>query len=144
VLGRSGETRDKGSESVAPDRRLVAVMDKAAELNGCQSFASGVEVAGGSLNGAPAEEPSLRQALDPRVQAGHRGGGWLRLAGELRWRNWLPDGKRAALSAGEAVVHIQRSSLWLAVTTEVAALQRDCFDAKPILQDPTSEALEMT
>jgi hypothetical protein len=27
---------------------------------------------------------------------------------------------------------------------EVAALQRDCFDAKPILQDPTNEALELT
>jgi hypothetical protein len=28
--------------------------------------------------------------------------------------------------------------------TEVAALQRDYFDAKPILQDLTNEALELT
>jgi hypothetical protein len=29
-------------------------------------------------------------------------------------------------------------------TTEVAALQENCFDAEPILQDPTIEALEST
>jgi hypothetical protein len=29
-------------------------------------------------------------------------------------------------------------------TTEVAALQENCFDAEPILQDPTIEALELT
>jgi hypothetical protein len=29
-------------------------------------------------------------------------------------------------------------------TTEVAALQETCFDAKPILQDPTIAALEPT
>jgi hypothetical protein len=48
------------------------------------------------------------------------------------------------LSGGEAVVHIQRSGYGSPVTTEVAALQRDCFDAKPILQDPTNEALKLT
>ena len=90
---RSGETSDKGSEGVAPDRCLLAVVDDAAELDGCQSFANGVELAGSSLNGAPAEEPSLCQALDPRLQAGHRGGGWPRLASELRCRNRLLDSK---------------------------------------------------
>jgi hypothetical protein len=63
-----------------------------------------------------AEEPGRCQALDPRFQASHRGGvGWLRLAGELRWRNCLLDSKRAGLSGGEAVVHIQRSSCGLPV-----------------------------
>jgi len=91
-------------------------VDEAAELDGCQSFANGVELTGGSINGAPAEELGRCQALDPRFQAGHRGGGgWLRLAGELRWRNCLLDSKRAGLSGGEAVVHIQRSSYGLPV-----------------------------
>jgi hypothetical protein len=61
----------------------------------------------------PAEEPGRCQSLDPRFQAGHRGGGgWLRLAGELRC---LLDSKRAGLSGVEAVVHIQRSSYGLPV-----------------------------
>ena len=63
-----GETSDKGSEGVAPDRCLVTVVDEAAELDGCQSFANGVELPGGSLNGAPAKEPSLRQPLDARFR----------------------------------------------------------------------------
>jgi len=113
---RSGEAGDEGAEGVAPDRCLVAVVDEAPELDGCQSFANGVELTGGSINGAPAEEPGRCQALDPRFQADHRGGGgWLRLAGELRWRNCLLDSKRAGLSGGEAVVHIQRSSYGLPV-----------------------------
>jgi hypothetical protein len=29
-------------------------------------------------------------------------------------------------------------------TTKVAALRENCFDAEPILQDPTVEALELT
>jgi hypothetical protein len=33
---RSGETSDEGSEGVAPDRCLVAVVDEAAEFDGCQ------------------------------------------------------------------------------------------------------------
>ena len=99
-----------------PDWCLVAVVDEAAELDGGQSFAEGVGLAGGSVNGAPAEEPSLCQALNPRVQAGHRGGGWPRLAGSSGGATVLLDSKRAGVSDGEAVAHIQRSGYGLPVT----------------------------
>jgi SAM-dependent methyltransferase len=85
-----GEASDEGAEGVAPDRCLVTVVDDASELDGCEAFAEGVELAGGGVDGAPAEQPSLGQALDPGVQAGQRGGcGWPRLAGELGRRECL-------------------------------------------------------
>ena len=78
---RSGETNDKGSEGVAPDRRLVAVMDEAAELDGCQSFANGVELTGGSLNGArpprsPAAASRSMRAFRPAIAAAAAGCAW--------------------------------------------------------------------
>jgi hypothetical protein len=48
------------------------------------------------------------------------------------------------LSGGEAVVHIQRSGYGLPVNDRSGGASKDCFDAKPILQDPTNEALELT
>jgi hypothetical protein len=42
--------------------------------------------------------------------------------------------QRAGLS-GEAVVHIQRSSYDMSLNDRSGSVSKDCFDAKPILQD---------
>jgi hypothetical protein len=48
----------------------------------------------------------------------------------------------AGLAGGEAVVHISAAVAACPRTTDVAVLQRDCFDGQPIVQDGL-EALEL-
>jgi hypothetical protein len=77
---RSGETSDKGSEGVAPDRCLVAVVDEAAELDGCQSFANGVELTGAASMVRPPRSPASARrsirAFRPAIAAAAAGCAW--------------------------------------------------------------------